>query len=316
MTENAHRLVDTFSSAPLADHPSRWDQLYAQSYHPWDRDGPSLALSDLLAQRNDLIPSSANSFFTQVTEYNSKRRRPTALVPGCGLGHDVLLLAARGYDVWGVDGSETAIEGARSREEAVAKRESSGELEEVLRVVGDGVERGQVHWVKTDFFAPGWEKGLGTEGSGTFDLIFDYTVSFVIRYRHTGLESSLTHAFAQFLCALPPEARPLWAKRTTGLLSHHANSRLICLEFPIGKPMSEGGPPWGLWPETYEALLAAPGEEIKYEEDGSGIPCAAAATRPQVEALHRLCLVKPNRTHSSGTAEDGSVKDFISVWSR
>ncbi|KAH8169171.1 thiopurine s-methyltransferase (TPMT) domain-containing protein [Sarocladium implicatum] len=294
MTENAHKLVDTFSSAPLADHTSKWNQLYVEQYHPWDRAGPSLALSDLLAQRTDIIPSSSNSFFTQVTEYNSKRRKPTALVPGCGLGHDVLLLAARGYDVWGVDGSETALEGARKREEGVLERERSGELEEALRVVGDGVERGRVHWVKADYFAPGWEKGVGTEGSGTFDLIFDYT----------------------FLCALPLEARPLWAKRTTELLSHDPKSRLICLEFPIGKPLSESGPPWGLWPETYEALLAAPGEDIKYEEDGSGIPCAAAATRPKDEALHRLCLVKPNRTHASGTAEDGSVKDFISVWSR
>lgn len=38
--------------------------------------------------------------------------------------------------------------------------------------------------------------------------------------------------------------------------------------------------------------------------------------RPKDAALHRLCLVKPGRTHEAGTGEDGSVRDFISVWSR
>ncbi|KAL2204002.1 S-adenosyl-L-methionine-dependent methyltransferase [Sarocladium strictum] len=296
MTETAHKLVDTFSSAPLDDHTSRWNALYAQSYHPWDRPSPSIALSDLLAQRSDLIPSPASAFFTAPNASGaSKRRRPTALVPGCGIGYDVLLLAARGYDVWGVDGSENAIEAAKKREEDVRRKEESGELEELLHVQGEmGTERGNVHWLVADFFKDGWEKGLGAEGSGTFDLIFDYT----------------------FLCALPPSARPLWSLRTTHLLSHNPHSRLICLEFPIGKPLSESGPPWGLWPETYEALLSSPGEEIEYEDDGSGRPKEAAATRPKDEALHRLCLVKPNRTHSAGTAEDGHVKDFISVWSR
>ncbi|KAK0387188.1 hypothetical protein NLU13_5501 [Sarocladium strictum] len=291
MSENAHKLVNAFSSAPLADHPSRWDALYAEAYHPWDRASPSLALSDLLSQRSDLIPSSASAFFTG----SGSRRRPTALVPGCGLGHDVLLLAARGYDVWGVDGSGKALEGAKRREEELKKREASGELEEVFQVQGElGTERGDVHWVVADFFKDGWEKGLGAEGSGSFDLIFDYT----------------------FLCALPPSARPLWSLRTTALLAHLPTSRLICLEFPIGKPLDQSGPPWGLWPETYEALLSNPGEEIEYEDDGSGRPKEACAVRPKHEALHRLCLVKPARTHQAGTSEDGSVRDFISVWSR
>lgn len=291
MSEPPSKLVESFSSRPLADHRNTWDALYAESFHPWDRAGPSLALSDLLAQRSDLIPSPASSFFTS----SSARRRPAALVPGCGLGHDVLLLAARGYDVWGVDGSEKAIEGARKREEEARKREEKGELEEVLQVQGEmGTERGTVHWLVADYFKEGWEKGLGAEGSGAFDLIFDYT----------------------FLCALPPSARPLWSLRTAFLLAHLPTSRLICLEFPIGKPLSEQGPPWGLWPETYEALLSNPGEEIEYEEDRSGRPKDAAAMRPKDGALHRLCLVKPKRTHQAGTSEDGSVRDFISVWSR
>lgn len=96
------------------------------------------------------------------------------------------------------------------------------------------------------------------------------------------------------------------------LLAH--NGRLICLEFPTDKPMSEKGPPWGLSPELYEVLLSAPGEDVAYNSDGTVVE--TASPKPRVDALHRLSLTKPPRTHPAGTAEDGSVKDFISVWSR
>lgn len=99
----------------------------------------------------------------------------------------------------------------------------------------------------------------------------------------------------------------------TSLLSHEPTSRLICLEFPTGKSMKLGGPPWGVWPETYEALLGGPGEEVSYREDGTP---KHTLMKPSADGLHRLCLIKPGRTHAAGTNEDGSVKDFISVWSR
>jgi hypothetical protein len=94
-------------------------------------------------------------------------------------------------------------------------------------------------------------------------------------------------------------------------LLHHPG-RLICLEFPSGKPLSERGPPWGLSPEVYEALLSAPGEDISYDDDGNLVEMAPA--KPDAHALYRLCIVKPTRTHPAGTNEDGSVRDFISVW--
>lgn len=89
---------------------------------------------------------------------------------------------------------------------------------------------------------------------------------------------------------------------------------LICLEYPSGKPLSERGPPWGLWPEVYEELLSAPGHTVEYNDDGTVVfrPCS----KPSSDALHRICLVKPTRTHKAGTNDDGSVRDFISVWSR
>ena len=99
-------------------------------------------------------------------------------------------------------------------------------------------------------------------------------------------------------------------------LIHH-KGRLVCLEFPSGKPLSTEGPPWGVNPEVYEALLNNPGGEVAYAADGSGnLAEETAASKPHEDALHRLCIVKPARTHKAGTAEDGSVTDFISVWSR
>ena len=90
--------------------------------------------------------------------------------------------------------------------------------------------------------------------------------------------------------------------------------RLVCLEFPTGKRLSEPGPPWGLNPEVYEALLSAPGEEISYNTDGTVVH--KPSSKPCQGELHRLSIIKPTRTHRAGTAEDGSVMDFISVWTR
>jgi hypothetical protein len=65
---------------------------------------------------------------------------------------------------------------------------------------------------------------------------------------------------------------------------------------------------------VYEALLGAPGDEVKYDDDGSLVETTAA--KPDAHALHRLCIIKPLRTHRAGTNEDGTVRDFISVWTR
>ncbi len=116
----------------------------------------------------------------------------------------------------------------------------------------------------------------------------------------------------KFLCALPTDLRPQWAKRMSELL--HDKGRLVCLEYPSGKPLRDGGPPWGLCPEVYEALLGAPGEPVTYNETGDGSIVSKPSPKPRDRALQRLCLAKPPRTHAAGTGEDGIVKDFISVW--
>ncbi|KHN96672.1 Thiopurine S-methyltransferase [Metarhizium album ARSEF 1941] len=249
---------------------------YKQGIRPWDQDGPSDALEELLLTRHDLVPPA------QTRDLQGNPIRPTALVPGCGRGHDVLLLSKFWYDVVGLDVSPDALRMAE---------ENSREAERTARLQpGRGSETGTIKWLQGDFFSPDVLGGLGAGGSGKFDLIYDY----------------------MFLCILPPEARPKWARRMSQLLQPAGH--LVCLECPSGKALSEGGPPWGVRPETYEALLGAPGKDISYDADGS--PVVATAAKPDANALHRSGLIRPAKTHPAGTNADGTVSDFISVWSR
>src|SRR4051812_44576621 len=98
------RLRQHFLQSPLAQHPSRWDDLWkAGDFLPWDRGFPNPALEDILTQRQDLLGAS-----TLVDLATDAKRRKRALVPGCGKGYDVLLFASFGYDTYGVEYSETA----------------------------------------------------------------------------------------------------------------------------------------------------------------------------------------------------------------
>jgi SAM-dependent methyltransferase len=169
MTDGPIRLRETFASTPVSAHNDAWDALYAESFHPWDRAGPSLALADLLAQRTDLIPPSVERRDSSSSSSGTASiARRLALVPGCGLGHDVLLLSALGYDVVGLDYSARALELARENK---AKADAEGRYAEYVR---DGVGSGRVTWVSGDFFGTAWEADAG---ASKFDLIFDYTVS-------------------------------------------------------------------------------------------------------------------------------------------
>lgn len=156
---NPNILRDTFSK-PFSEHSKTWDSLYQNDFHPWDRGGPSLALADLLSQRTDLVPAAQAP--------GASRR--TALVPGCGRGHDVLLLQSYGYDVVGLD---VSADGIRRAQTNVNEYNAQGKVKPVT----EGTELGEASFVVADFFSSDWSNGMGSDGSGTFDLIFDYTVS-------------------------------------------------------------------------------------------------------------------------------------------
>ncbi|KAI1157421.1 S-adenosyl-L-methionine-dependent methyltransferase [Nemania serpens] len=259
------RLPKLFDGASPQEHATRWTKCWEDKFTPWDRGGPSMALYDLLKENPDGLIS-----------LPSASAPKTALVPGCGRGHDVLLLSSLGYDVYGLDVSSQALEAARDN---VGKALADG----LYKIEGEGDKRGAITWICQDFFAEDW-KGVPTP----FDLIFDYT----------------------FFCAMPPPMRPAWASRMRSLLA--PGGRLVCLEFPSEKKASEPGPPWAAPPAEYLGYLSNPGAQPRRDEHGSVI-AGEAESLVSSGGLKRLVHIKPRRTHESGM-ENGRVQDYISVW--
>jgi len=151
------RLVSHFSTAETpSEHAQQWDDLWKQDFLPWDKGFPNPALVDLLTSKHQELPPNASS----------KRKR--AFVPGCGKGYDVLLLAAFGYDACGLEYSSIAIEACKKNETAYAGKE-------IYRKRVDG---GSITWLIGDFWSSDWLEA--TDGDATFDLIYDYTVVFIM----------------------------------------------------------------------------------------------------------------------------------------
>lgn len=159
-TDARTRLLSHFTSANgTAEHGAKWDQLWKEGFLPWDKGSPNPALVDLLAERQDLLPAPSPAS-------GSGGKRKKALVPGCGKGYDVLLLAACGYDAYGLEISSNALEAARKTE-----KEMKGQGVYAKREGGDG----SVTWLAGDFFGDEFLQDV-EGGKGGFDLIYDYTV--------------------------------------------------------------------------------------------------------------------------------------------
>lgn len=196
-------LQEHFSTLTDDEQLKGWDDSWKKSITPWDRGRPNPALEEALVDKSDLSNSAL-----------STGGRKKALVPGCGRGPDVLLFASYGFDAFGVDASETAIEAANA-----FHREQNKE-QKLFPTKDEERGRGGVKFICADFFGDNsWLPPAATSGSneGPFDLIYDYT----------------------FLCALPPSLRPKWAARMSELLS--PGGTLIAMEFPIGKDPKLGG---------------------------------------------------------------------------
>lgn len=76
-----------------------------------------------------------------------------------------MLLAAFGYDAYGLEYSSTAIEACKKNE-----KEFRGK-----GVYEKKVEDGSVTWLSGDFWKDEWFENV--EGDAKFEVIFDYTVS-------------------------------------------------------------------------------------------------------------------------------------------
>lgn len=165
-------------------------------------------------------------------------------------------------------------------------------------------------------------------GVDRFDLIFDHQVSVRPVFRITvwisvklsclpktpqkGMNAILTAA--QFFCMIPPSTRPKWAQKMSGLLARPCG-RLVCHEFPTGKHVSRGGPPFfaALW--CYDLHLTYPGNEkvIDYENqvldvDQGPIPSGCLG----LTMLARSMVEDSNTTRMLRGGENG--RDWVSVW--
>jgi SAM-dependent methyltransferase len=95
---------------------------------------------------------------------------------------------------------------------------------------------------------------------GPFDLVWDHT----------------------FFCALPPTLRAAWGARAAALTA--PDGRYVALVFPCGKPLSEGGPPFGMTTEDVALVL---GTAFELEDDRPVARPVARRTWPERIASFR-----------------------------
>lgn len=149
-----------------------WEELWAKRNDrtlPWDKLKPNPALEEVLTTKRAII--GAPVLNTSVSEAPLKRKK--ALVPGCGRGVDVFLLASFGYDAFGLEYSKTAIDECKKEEE---------DAEQKYPVRDESIGRGKVTWIQGDFFENDWVDGLSAElEGGSFDFIYDYTVRMCLK---------------------------------------------------------------------------------------------------------------------------------------
>ncbi|KAJ5823447.1 TPMT family [Penicillium robsamsonii] len=243
---------------------------------PWDRGFPNPALEDTLVKQRPTIGAPV------VTDAQGQSYRRKALVPGCGRGVDVLLLASFGYDAYGLEYSAAAVEACKKEENDNANW---------YRVRDETIGAGKVTWIQGDFFDDAWLQKIGVPLNG-FDIIYDYT----------------------FFCALDPSMRPKWALRQTQLLASSPTGNLICLEFPRHKDPQATGPPFASPSEAYVAHLSHPGEEVPY--DAKGVVKHEPLRAPSKAGLERVAYWTPERTHEVGQGENGVIHDRVSIWRR
>lgn len=143
-----------------SDQVSRWAQLWEhEDFLPWDRGCPNPALGDLLKEKQNIIGTCYKD------DESSRKQRKKALVPGCGRGYDVLLLASFGYDAYGLEVSDKTVQ------MCIQEQITNGHK---YPVQDDSVGAGKVSFVQGDFFSDAWTKEM--PGGPVFDLIYDYTV--------------------------------------------------------------------------------------------------------------------------------------------
>jgi SAM-dependent methyltransferase len=173
------------SPLPPASQAPDWDSFWAGKNTTWDRGGSNPAFMDFLrAPSNPPLSSDANPTpgapEPGVYEHTEEVRLPVpvkedgtrrkALVPGCGTGYDVALLASWGYDAYGLEISKHAVDEANAYLKHSRERVSEGEYS----VKDEKIGQGSVQCLLGDFFDDAWVREAGSVEA--FDLIYDHTV--------------------------------------------------------------------------------------------------------------------------------------------
>ncbi|WVQ82859.1 hypothetical protein IAT38_004994 [Cryptococcus sp. DSM 104549] len=153
-----------------------WEERWSQGRTGWDQSGCHPNVVNLLESRQ--------------SDELGIPRNGTALIPGCGMGYDLQLFAARGLDATGLEISSTG------RDAALAW----------LALQGDTPGRKEV--VLEDFFE--------FDPAEKVDVIFDYTflcaLQPVLRSRWARQMSSLSRSgttLITLMFPLPPQAAPV-----------------------------------------------------------------------------------------------------------
>ncbi|PLB40682.1 thiopurine S-methyltransferase family protein [Aspergillus candidus] len=262
------RLISHFLKRPVQDYGPGWSALWdSNNSDLWDRGKPSPALIDLIEQQ----PLAFSPF-------TADGRRKKALVPGCGRGYDVIMLALHGFDAYGLEISATAVAEARKYaavEMSCPQEYNFGHAQSQTRDVGSAI------FAVGDFFESEWEGQGILDARVKYDLVYDYT----------------------FLCALHPQMRAQWAARMAQLVL--PQGVLVCHEFPMYKDPLQDGPPWGVNGVHWD-LLARGGDGM------AGISQPPEATTDGLcGAFQRVQYFMPKRSYESGKGTD-----MMSVYER
>lgn len=133
----------------------------------WDKGVPNPALEDTLVQHQCILGSPIVTTNPN-PDPDKEKKRKKALVPGCGRGVDVLLLASFGYDAYGLDCGQAAVDACKT-EYARATAMNRYPVRDAK------IGRGTVTFIKGDFFQDAWLEEVEL-GLNSFDLIYDHSV--------------------------------------------------------------------------------------------------------------------------------------------
>ncbi|KAF1933704.1 uncharacterized protein M421DRAFT_416053 [Didymella exigua CBS 183.55] len=183
------------------------------------------------------------------------------------------MLALNGFETWGFEVSQKAVDTANAN----IKVQLAKPVDDNFGKGGGRSKPAAAKIMLGDFFERDWEIQVGTDFEG-FDIIYDYT----------------------FLCALLPSMRRHWVQRMSQLLS--LSGMLMCLEFPLWKPLAAPGPPWGL-SGVHRDILTEGGTWV-VDDAGS-----LSILDSDIGAFERVAYWKPPISFEQGRGED-----MISVW--